>query len=43
MTRAVFLLPARFGRVGGSAYVIGGFGITAFTAGNNDMVVAPIR
>jgi hypothetical protein len=33
----------RFGGVAGSAYFIGGFGMTALTAGGNDMVVVPIR
>jgi hypothetical protein len=32
----------RFGGINGSAYLIGGFGMTALT-GNNNMVVVPIR
>ncbi len=39
-TEAIF---DRFGGVAGSAYLIGGFGMTALTAGDNDMVVVPIR
>ncbi len=39
-TEAIF---DRFGGVAGSAYFIGGFGMTALTAGENDMVVVPIR
>jgi hypothetical protein len=39
-TEAIF---DRFGGVAGSAYFIGGFGMTALTAGGNDMVVVPIR
>jgi hypothetical protein len=39
-TEAIF---DRFGGVAGSAYFIGGFGMTALTAGDNDMVVVPIR
>jgi hypothetical protein len=32
----------RFGGINGSAYLVGGFGMTALT-GNNDIVVVPIR
>jgi hypothetical protein len=31
----------RFGGIGGSAYFVGGFGMTALTA--NDVVLVPIR
>ena len=37
-TEAIF---GRFGGVAGSAYFVGGFGMTALTA--NDIVVVPIR
>ena len=37
-TEAIF---ERFGGVDGSAYFVGGFGMTALTA--NDIVVVPIR
>jgi hypothetical protein len=43
----VYRLPAaeaiyqRFGGIGGSAYFVGGFGMTALTA--NDIVLVPIR
>jgi hypothetical protein len=37
-TEAIF---ERFGGIDGSAYIIGGFGMTALT--NNDIVVVPIR
>jgi hypothetical protein len=37
-TEAIF---ERFGGVAGSAYFVGGFGMTALTA--NDIVVVPIR
>jgi hypothetical protein len=47
----VYSLPAteaiyqRFGGIGGSAYFVGGFGMTALTAndGNNNIVLVPIR
>jgi hypothetical protein len=32
----------RFGGINGSAYLVGGFGMTALT-GNNNIVVVPIR
>jgi hypothetical protein len=47
----VYSLPAtqaiyqRFGGIGGSAYLVGGFGMTALTANNasNNIVLVPIR
>jgi hypothetical protein len=47
----VYSLPAtqaiyqRFGGIGGSAYLVGGFGMTALTANNasNNVVLVPIR
>jgi hypothetical protein len=47
----VYSLPAtqaiyqRFGGIGGSAYFVGGFGMTALTANNanNKVVLVPIR